>query len=89
MTGKLWKSLKRTAKASKRNTLRMKNVRKFFPDKFAGLRPAFQKNGTITAANSSKMNDGAAALVLMSEEAAKDRGLQPLARIIGYDDADV
>ena len=62
---------------------------KFFPDKFAGLKPAFAKNGSITAANSSKINDGAAALVLMSEEAAKERGLKPLARIVAYDDAAV
>jgi acetyl-CoA C-acetyltransferase len=63
--------------------------KKFFPDKFAGLRPAFSKTGTITAANSSKINDGAAAFVLMSEDAAKERGLKPLARILGYDDAGV
>jgi len=59
------------------------------PDKFPSLRPAFAKTGSITAANSSKINDGAAAFVLMSEEAAKERGLKPLARIIGYDDAAV
>jgi acetyl-CoA C-acetyltransferase len=62
---------------------------KFFPDKFAGLKPAFAKNGTITAANSSKINDGAVAFVLMSEEAAKSRGLKPLARILSYEDAGV
>lgn len=59
------------------------------PDKFAGLRPAFIKNGTITPANASKVNDGAAALVLMSEDMAKEKGLKPLARIIGYEDAEV
>ena len=59
------------------------------PDKFAGLKPAFAKNGTITAANASKINDGAAAFVLMSEEAASSRGLKPLARIIGFEDAAV
>jgi len=59
------------------------------PDKFGALKPAFVKNGTITAANASKINDGAAALVLMSEEAARDRGLRPLAKIIGYEDAAV
>lgn len=63
--------------------------KKFFPDKFAGLRPAFSKTGTITAANSSKINDGAAAFVLMSEDAAKERGLKPMARILGFDDAGV
>jgi len=40
---------------------------KFMPEKFSGLKPAFAKNGTITAANASKINDGAAAMVLMSE----------------------
>ena len=59
------------------------------PDKFGMLKPAFVKNGTITAANASKINDGAAALVLMSEQAARDRGLRPLAKIIGYEDAAV
>jgi len=59
------------------------------PDKFAGLKPAFAKDGTITAANASKINDGAAAFVLMSEDEAKARGLKPLARILGYDDAAV
>ena len=62
---------------------------KFLPDKFPQLKPAFAKNGTITAANASKINDGACAFVLMSEQAAKDRGLKPLARIIGYEDAAV
>lgn len=59
------------------------------PDKFPGLRPAFAKNGTITAANASKINDGAAAMILMSEEAAKERGLKPLARILAWEDAAV
>jgi len=51
-------------------------------DKMPGLRPAFDKEGTITAANASKINDGAAALVLMSESTAKSRGIQPLAKIV-------
>ncbi len=59
------------------------------PEKFPSLKPAFAKNGTITAANASKLNDGACALILMSEEAAKERGLKPLARIIGFDDGEV
>ena len=63
--------------------------KKFMPDKFPGLKPAFAKTGTITAANASKINDGAAAFVLMSEDAARERGLKPLARILGYDDAAV
>lgn len=62
---------------------------KFFPDKFSKLRPAFEKTGSITAANASKINDGACALILMEEEAAKARGLQPLARILAFDDSAV
>lgn len=53
-------------------------------DKIPGLKPAFEKDGTITAANASKINDGAAALVLMSETEAKKRGLKPLASIVSY-----
>ncbi|MBI5516774.1 MAG: thiolase family protein [Deltaproteobacteria bacterium] len=53
-------------------------------DKLPTLRPAFDKNGTITAANASKINDGAAALVLASAEAVRERGLKPLARVLGY-----
>ena len=48
----------------------------------ARLRPAFQKDGTVTAGNASGINDGAAALVLMSQEAAAQHGVQPLARIV-------
>ncbi len=51
-------------------------------DKMQKLRPAFQKDGTITAANASKINDGAAALVLMREGEAEKRGLKPMARIV-------
>jgi acetyl-CoA C-acetyltransferase len=54
------------------------------PEKFAGLKPAFQKDGTITAANASSINDGASALVLASEKAVKEHKLTPLARIAGY-----
>lgn len=59
---------------------------KFMPDKFASLRPAFIKTGSITAANASKLNDGASALIVANESWAKERGLKPLARIIGYGD---
>jgi acetyl-CoA C-acetyltransferase len=52
------------------------------PSKFAGLRPVFDKNGTVTAANASTINDGAAAVVLVSEEKGKALGLKPLARIV-------
>ncbi len=51
-------------------------------DKMLKLRPAFQKDGTITAANASKINDGAAAVVLMREGEAEKRGLKPMARIV-------
>ena len=57
------------------------------PSKFDKLRPAFAKDGTITAANASSINDGAAALVLASEAAVKRHGLKPLARIVGYGSA--
>ncbi len=50
--------------------------------KLPSLRPAFEKDGTITAANSSKINDGAAAVVLMAEETASARGIKPLATIV-------
>mmetsp|Transcript_19699 Transcript_19699/g.35045 ORF Transcript_19699/g.35045 Transcript_19699/m.35045 type:complete len:400 (+) Transcript_19699:128-1327(+) len=62
---------------------------RFFPDKFPSLRPAFDKEGSITAANASKINDGAAAMLLMEEDEAIARGLSPLARIVAYDDAAV
>lgn len=57
-------------------------------DKIPDLKPAFTKNGTVTAANASTMNDGAAALLLMSKEKADLLGLQPLAMIRGYADAE-
>ncbi len=53
-------------------------------DKIPTLRPAFKKDGTITAASSSSINDGAAALVLMRASTAQARGLKPLARIVGH-----
>lgn len=61
-----------------------KNLR---ADKVPGLKPAFQKDGTVTAANASKLNDGAAALVLMSKEKMESLGLKPLARILAFADA--
>ena len=57
-------------------------------DKIATLNPAFQKEGTVTAANASTMNDGAAALVLMSKEKADELGLKPIAKILSYADAE-
>jgi acetyl-CoA C-acetyltransferase len=62
-----------------------KNVRF---DKIPELKPAFSKDGTVTAANASTMNDGAAAVVLMSAEKAKELGLTPIAKIRGYADAE-
>lgn len=56
-------------------------------DKVAGLKGAFQKDGTVTAANASTMNDGAAALVLVSKEKAAALGLKPIAKIVSYADA--
>ena len=53
-------------------------------DKIPGLKPAFKKDGTITAASSSSISDGAAALVLMRESTARARGLQPVARILAH-----
>jgi len=57
-------------------------------DKIPTLNPAFQKEGTVTAANASTMNDGAAALVLMSKEKADAMGLKPIAKIVSYADAE-
>jgi acetyl-CoA C-acetyltransferase len=57
-------------------------------DKIPELKPSFQKDGTVTAANASTLNDGAAVLVLMSGEKAAHMGLKPLARIVSYADAE-
>ncbi|HWZ14750.1 MAG TPA: acetyl-CoA C-acyltransferase [Mucilaginibacter sp.] len=56
-------------------------------DKIPSLKPVFKKEGTVTAANASTLNDGAAALVLMSKDKAAELGIKPLARIISYADA--
>ncbi|WP_374950757.1 acetyl-CoA C-acyltransferase [Mucilaginibacter sp.] len=56
-------------------------------DKIPTLKPVFQKDGTVTAANASTLNDGAAALVLMSKEKAEAMGIKPLARILSFADA--
>ncbi len=56
-------------------------------EKIPHLRPVFDKEGTVTAANASTLNDGASALVLMSEEMAKSRGITPLARLLSNADA--
>ncbi|MCB9338948.1 MAG: acetyl-CoA C-acyltransferase [Lewinellaceae bacterium] len=57
-------------------------------DKIPGLRPAFTKDGTVTAANASTINDGASALVLVSGKMVKELGLKPLARIVSFADAE-
>jgi len=54
------------------------------PEKIPTLKPAFEENGTVTAANSSSISDGAAALVLMRESVAERSGVRPLARIVGH-----
>jgi len=56
-------------------------------EKIPGLKPVFKKDGTVTAANASTLNDGAAALVLMSADKARELGIKPLAKILGYADA--
>ena len=56
-------------------------------DKIPGLKPVFKKDGTVTAANASTLNDGAAALVLMSADKAKELGIKPLAKVLAYADA--
>lgn len=56
-------------------------------DKIPGLKPVFKKDGTVTAANASTLNDGAAALILMSADKAAELGLKPLAKILSYADA--
>lgn len=61
-----------------------KNV---FLDKIPSLKPAFDKEGTITAANASTLNDGASALILASKEAVEKHGLKPIAKIVSYADA--
>lgn len=57
---------------------------KAMPEKIPKLRPAFAKDGTVTAANSSSISDGAAALVMMRQSEAEKRGLKPLARVVGH-----
>lgn len=63
------------------------DIYKLIPEKVPTLKPVFEKDGKLTAANSSNINDGASALILASETAVQRHGLKPLARIIGYADA--
>jgi acetyl-CoA C-acetyltransferase len=66
---------------------RDEDVDKIIPEKVAKLKPTFEKDGKLTAANSSNLNDGAAALILVSKEALEKYKLKPLAKIVGYADA--
>jgi len=75
----------------KGETLRLEQDEEPFNVKFEkipSLKPAFQKDGTVTAANASSMNDGAAAMILVSEEKLNQLGLKPLAKILSYADAE-
>jgi acetyl-CoA C-acetyltransferase len=63
------------------------DIFKIIPEKVTKLKPSFETQGTITAANASNINDGAAALLLASKEAVEKYHLKPLAKIIGYADA--
>lgn len=65
------------------------NPRAVTAEKLAGMRPAFKKDGTVTAGNASSLNDGAAVVMICSAEKAKQLGLEPLARIAGYANAGV
>ena len=63
------------------------DIDKLIPEKIALLKPAFETDGTLTAANSSNLNDGGAAIILGSSEAVEHHNLKPLARIVAYADA--
>ena len=63
------------------------DIENIIPEKLATLKPAFEENGTITAANASNLSDGAAALLLAGEEAIQQYNLTPIARILSYSDA--
>ena len=65
------------------------NPREVTAEKLAGMKPAFKKDGTVTAGNASSLNDGAAVVMICSAEKAKELGLEPLARIAAYANAAV
>src|SRR5690606_30277726 len=74
----------------KKETITVDNdedIYKLIPEKVAQLKPVFEKDGLLTAANSTNLNDGAAALILASEEAVRKYNLKPLAKIVSYADA--
>ena len=72
---------------AKRTITQDEEYPKVVVEKVRALRPAFSPDGSITAANASTLNDGACALILASEKGVNDRGLRPMARIVGYADA--
>ncbi|WP_346796399.1 acetyl-CoA C-acetyltransferase [Halomonas sp. Bachu 37] len=65
------------------------NPREVSAEKLGGMKPAFKKDGTVTAGNASSLNDGAAVVMICSAEKAKELGLEPLARVAGYANAAV
>jgi acetyl-CoA C-acetyltransferase len=90
-TGKFKEEVFTLEVQKKGETLRLEQDEEPFNVKFEkipSLKPAFLKDGTVTAANASSMNDGAAALILVSEEKLKQLGLTPMARILSYADAE-
>ncbi|HCL83846.1 MAG TPA: acetyl-CoA C-acetyltransferase [Chitinophagaceae bacterium] len=90
-TGKFKEEVVPVEIKKKGETLRLEQDEEPFNVKFEkipSLKPAFLKDGTVTAANASTMNDGAAAMILVSEEKLKQLGLVPLARILSYADAE-
>ena len=76
-------------KGKKENFNEDEEPSRFKRDKIPSLTPVFEKDGTVTAANASKINDGACALVLMDEELASKRNLRAIARIVGYADSEI
>lgn len=68
---------------------RDEECQRYFPDSIPALMPIYSKNGALTAASSAKLSDGASAIIFMDEEYAKERGIKPLARVLGYEDSSV
>lgn len=88
--GKFKREIEALSITSKKGEQRIENdedIFKLIKEKVPQLPPVFEQGGLLTAANSSNLNDGAAALILASEQAVKEHGLRPLARIAGYADA--
>jgi acetyl-CoA C-acetyltransferase len=88
--GKFMNEIVPIKKASKNGEIAIiedEDIFKIIPEKVVTLKPSFELNGTITAANASNINDGAAAILLASKEAIDKYHLKPIAKIIGYADA--